>query len=75
MHDLHTIRRLNAEANKPKPFDTVGAIMAYEAGELDEDAIIALFQHLVNTGMAWRLQGSYGRAAQAMIEAGLITRP
>ncbi len=28
------------------------------------------WQHLVDTGLAWRLQGWFGRTAQAMIDAG-----
>jgi hypothetical protein len=56
-------------------FDMVGFVMAYEAGELDEDEIVVGFQHLIDTGHAWTLQGSYGRAAQAMIDAGYCTDP
>ena len=48
------------------------AMMAWEQGDLDEDGMIELFQGLVNTGMAWTLQGCYGRQAMALIEAGLI---
>jgi len=59
---------------KPSLYDHVGAIMAYEEGELDRDGTVALFQHLVDTGLAWQLQGSYGRTAAAMIEAGLVSR-
>lgn len=54
-------------------YDVVGAIMAFEDGEMTEDEMIELFQHLVNTGMAWQLQGFYGRTAAALIEAGLVT--
>jgi len=57
-----------------KRYVYVGAIIAYENGELDSDAVIKLFQYLVKTGLAWQLQGSYGRMAHALITAGEVTR-
>lgn len=50
--------------------DSVCFIMAYEDGELSEEETIAGFQKLIDSGLAWQLQGSYGRVAQALIEAG-----
>lgn len=50
-------------------------IMAFENGELDYDETCELFQDLVNTGLAWSLQGSYGRTAMVMLEAGDIHAP
>jgi hypothetical protein len=47
-------------------------IIAYESGELDEEQTIGLFQELVGSGLAWQLQGSYGRTAAALIEEGLV---
>lgn len=55
-------------------FDRTSAIIAYETGELDLDGVVELFQHLVDTGLAWQLQGHYGRTAVALIEAGLVTK-
>lgn len=55
-----------------KPYDTVGAIIEYESGMMDDEHILVFFQHLVDTGMAWTLQGAYGRAAQALLNKGLI---
>ncbi len=52
----------------------VAKIIAYEQGDLDEDSTIQLFQELVNIGMAWTLQGHYGRTAKALIDAGYVTR-
>ena len=54
-------------------YDQVGAIMQHEQGDLDDEGTIELFQNLVDTGMAWSLQGCYGRAATAMIEAGVVS--
>lgn len=48
-------------------------IMAFEADELDESETIELFQELVDTGLAWKLQGFYGRFAVELIEQGLVT--
>lgn len=47
-------------------------IIAYELGELDEVEVIELFQNLVDSGLAWQLQGSYGRTATYLIHEGLI---
>ena len=53
--------------------DMVGRIMDYEAGTLDDLGTLELFAHLVHSGMAWSLQGAYGRAAQSLIEGGMIS--
>ena len=50
--------------------DLTDMIISYEMGTLNEDGIIVLFQKLIDTGMAWSLQGHYGRMAKALIEAG-----
>ena len=54
--------------------DHLSAIVAFEEGTLDEDRTIALFQYLVDTRLAWQLQGSYGRLAMDLIECGLVTQ-
>lgn len=37
----------------------------------DEQQIIDAWQHLINTGLAWRLQGWFGRQATALIDQGI----
>ncbi len=50
----------------------VDKIIRYENGEMDSKTeIVAFFQELINTGMAWKLQGHYGRTAAFLIQEGL----
>jgi hypothetical protein len=52
--------------------DVLGMMMSFENGELDDDQVLELFQHLIDTGLAWQLQGSYGRTARHLIDNGYI---
>ena len=49
----------------------VDNIIRYESGLMEEEDVILFFQELINTGMAWKLQGHYGRTAMHLIETGL----
>ena len=42
--------------------------------EVDEDKQIEAWQHLVDTGLAWSLQGWFGRTAMDLIKQGIIER-
>jgi len=55
---------------KTKPFDGLEFIIAYENEQLDHDEIVNGFQHLIDSGFAWDLQGHYGRTAVRLIENG-----
>jgi hypothetical protein len=37
-----------------------------------EEQIIEAWQYLVDTGLAWSLQGSFGKTATQLIESGII---
>ena len=52
----------------------IDQIRAYEAGKLDAEQTVALFQSLIDSGMAWTLQGHYWRTAMQMIRAGKCTQ-
>ncbi len=52
-------------------YRAVGIAEGFEEAE-SEDQFIEAWQHLVDTGLAWTLQGSFGRTAQALINQGII---
>ncbi len=58
-----------------KRIPLVDKLISFENGSMNRDDSIELFQELVNNGMAWQLQGFYGRTAMALINDGLVTRP
>ena len=53
--------------------DLSSKIVAYEQDELNGLEIIELFQELIDNGMAWKLQGHYGRMAMDLIEEKMCT--
>lgn len=56
-----------------RPDDPIVAdIHAWSTGTIDDDGLVRLFQHLVDTGAAWQLEGAVGRAAMDLLEAGAI---
>ena len=55
-------------------FKLVDKIIAYESGRMSDRETIIFFQELVDSGLAWQLQGHYGRTADYLIGEGLIKK-
>lgn len=56
--------------------NTFDAIMIAEGEqEADPTAQLEAWQHLIDTGTVWGLQGMFGRQAIRLIELGLCTMP
>ena len=64
---------ITKEKKSMAKFDEVGYIIAYEQGELRGNKVLKLFSHLIKTGKAYSLQGSYGRMASNLIERGYLS--
>lgn len=52
--------------------DIVDQIVAWENGIMSSDDEIRFFSKLVKNGMAWTLQGMYGRRASDLINEGYL---
>lgn len=55
--------------------DTCGLLMQYEEGRMNPDEQVEFFQRLIDTGLAWTLQGHYGRTAMALVQDGQCVLP
>jgi hypothetical protein len=65
---------IRARATTPaeKPMDNFTATMIAEGvDEADEATQQRAWQHLIDTGLAWQLQGFFGRTAMSLIEQGI----
>jgi|TARA_Y100000296_G_scaffold76201_1_gene96629 hypothetical protein len=51
-------------------YEAVGLAEGFIEGT--EEEVINAYQYLVNTGLAWKLQGFFGRNANYLIEEGLV---
>jgi hypothetical protein len=49
------------------------AILTIESEDTTEYETIQAFQHLINSGVVWSLQGWYGRTAHHLIQSGVCT--
>lgn len=54
--------------------DPFNAIIDYEEGNLTDEGTVDLFQYLIDSELAWSLQGCYGRTAMDLILSGLCHR-
>lgn len=51
-----------------KSRDLINEIIDYESGQMDDEMVVEFFQRIIDSGLVWNLQGSYGRMAKALIE-------
>ena len=56
--------------NNLTDYMAVGLAEGFEEGTADE--VIAAWQHLHDTGLAYKLQGWFGRNCRALIKDGII---
>jgi hypothetical protein len=54
-------------------YDAVGLAEGFVEGT--EEEVLEAWQYLVDTGLAWSLQGWFGRTASDLIDAGIINQP
>lgn len=67
MIDQHTG---NKKLQTMDNFTAVAIAEGFWAAESQEERVAA-WQHLIDTGLAWNLQGWFGRQAQSLIDAGI----
>jgi hypothetical protein len=53
--------------------NNVDYIIRYEQGDLSNEDVLELFSYLIKSGLAWNLQGHYGRTAKSFVEGGYLS--
>ena len=57
------------------PNDAVAACEGFDGESHTVDEMISAWQYLIDTGLAWSLQGFFGRQAAALINQGVCAPP
>jgi len=52
-------------------YTAIGLAEGFIEGSKEEQ--VSAWQHLIDTGLAWTLQGAFGRMAKSLIDAGVCT--
>lgn len=60
------MRRLNNAPGRSR-MGTLERMHRYEQGDFDHEETVDLFQDLIDSGLIWELQGSYGRTAERLL--------
>lgn len=55
-------------------YTAVGLVEGFVDAE-SEEQVIEAWQYLIDTGLAWHLQGCFGRIARNLINEGICTAP
>jgi len=50
-------------------------IIDYEEGAMEWERMVEFFQEMIDSGIVWNLQGSYGRMAHRLIVEGHCDAP
>jgi len=61
----------NQHERGPEVSDLDAVMIAEGVQDATHEEQLLAWQQLIDTGLAWRLQGWFGRTAQALIEQGL----
>jgi hypothetical protein len=56
-------------------YTATAAAEGFDGIDHDEETLISAWQYLIDTGLAWRLQGSFGRTASNLIDSGVCIAP
>ena len=56
-------------------FDAITIAESADNNDYTQDEYLAAWQHLIDTGLAWRLQGWFGRTASRLIDDGYCSSP
>ena len=64
---------MKSKAVIPERGQLTDMIISFEERQSTVEEVLELFSVLIQTGMAWSLQGSYGRTARHLIDQGSLS--